>query len=106
MQAGRMQQIITLWEPKTTRTASGAESTVYTFFYECRAAVAYKSMDRVNENGDIFYSRGITFEIRTPFFEIDERVQVHWHNKKYRIISVEPRFDNQSVVIYTELINE
>ena len=106
MQAGRLQQIITMYEPKTTRTASGAESTVYTLCYECRAAVAYKSMDRVNENGDIFYSRGIAFEIRTPFFEIDERMQIHWHSKKYRIISIEPRPDNMSVVIYTELINE
>ena len=106
MQAGRLQQIITLWEPKTTRTASGAESTVYTLCYECRAAVAYQSMDRVNDNGDIFYSRGFKFEIRTPFFVIDERCQIHWYGKKYRIISVEPRPDNQSVVIYTELINE
>ena len=106
MQAGRMQQIISLWEPKTTRTASGAESTVYTLCYECRAAVAYQSQDRVNENGDIFYTRGIKFEIRTPFFEIDPRYQVHWHSKKYRIISVEPRPDNMSVVIYTELIND
>jgi hypothetical protein len=63
-------------------------------------------MTKVNENGDIFYSRGITFEIRTPFFVIDERCQIHWYGKKYRIISVEPRQDNQSVVIYTELINE
>ena len=95
-----------MYEPKTTRTASGAESTIYTYFYECRAAVAYQSMDRVNENGDIFYSRGVKFEIRTPFFDIDERVQIHWWNKKYRIISVEPRPDNMSVVIYTELIND
>lgn len=106
MQAGRLQQIITLWEPKTTRTPSGAESTVYTLCYECRAAVTYKNMDRVNENGDIFYSRGVTFEIRTPFFVIDERCQIHWYGKKYRIISVEPRPDNMSVVIYSELINE
>lgn len=106
MQAGKLQQIITMYEPKTTRTASGSESTVYTLCYECRAAVSFKSMDRTNENGDIFYSRGVAFEIRIPFFRIDERNQIHWHDKKYRIISVEPRFDNQSVVIYTELINE
>jgi hypothetical protein len=54
----------------------------------------------------MFYSRGIAFEIRTPFFIIDERYQIHWHDKKYRIISVEPRMDNMSVVIYTEMINE
>ena len=95
-----------MWQPKTTRTASGAESTVYTFCYECRAAVAYQSMDRTNENGDIFYSRGVKFEIRSPFFDIDERMQIHWHNKKYRIISVEPRPDNMSVVIHSEMINE
>jgi head-tail adaptor len=106
MQAGRLQQIITIWQPTTTRTATGAESTTYKLCYECRAAVSYKSMDRVNENGDMFYSRGVSFEIRTPFFNIDERLQIHWHDKKYRIISVEPRIDNMSVVIYTEMINE
>lgn len=106
MQAGRMTQLITMYQPTTTRTATGAESTVYTLCYECRSAVSFQSMDRVNENGDIFYSRGVKFEIRTPFFLIDERLQIHWHDKKYRIISVEPRPDNQSVVIYTEMINE
>lgn len=106
MQAGKMTQIITMHEPKTTRTASGAESTTYNFCYECRACITFANMDRVNSNGDIFYSRSVKFEIRMPFFDIDERIQIHWHNKKYRIISVEPRQDNMSVVIYTELINE
>ena len=106
MQAGRMTQILTMWKPNTKRTETGAESTTYNFCYECRTAVTFKSMDRTNENGDIFYSRAVLFEIRRPFFDIDERLQIRWHDKKYRIISVEPRPDNMSVLIYTELINE
>lgn len=106
MQAGRLTQIITMYQPTTIRTASGAESTSYNFCYECRSAVSFQSMNRENQNGDIFYSRSVLFEIRTPMFEVDERIQIHWHNKKYRIISVEPRPDNMSVVIHTELINE
>lgn len=106
MQAGRMSQIIYIYQPTTIRTATGAESTSYSLCYECRTAVSFANMDRINQNGDIFYSRGVLFEIRTPFFDIDERMQIHWHKKKYRIISVEPRPDNQSLVIHTELINE
>lgn len=106
MQAGKLTHTITMLEPKTTRTSTGAESTTYNLFYECRASITYNNMDRVNSNGDVFYSRGVKFEIRNPFFDIDERVQIQWHNKKYRIISVEPRPDNMSVVIYAELINE
>lgn len=106
MQAGKLNQIVSFWQPNTKRTNSGAESTTYEFCYECRASVTYANLDRVNENGDIFYSRAVKIEIRTPFFDIDERMQIIWNRKKYRIISVEPRRDTYSVVIYSELINE
>jgi head-tail adaptor len=106
MQAGKLTQIVSFYEPNTIRTQSGAESTTYELCYECRASVTYANLDRVNENGDIFYSRAVKIEIRTPFREIDERMQIIWHSKKYRIISVEPRSETQSVVIYSELINE
>ena len=48
-----------------------------------------------------------TFTVRS-YIPVDEKDEIHWQNKKYRIISVEHRkeLSFNGILIRTELINE
>ena len=96
MQAGRLTEIIYFYKLVKVKTETGSEDNTYVLDHKCRAKVSYSGGDRVEENGDIFFSHHIIFEIRSGL-KFDEL---------YRILSIEKDRHNMSVFIVTELIND
>lgn len=105
MRAGLLTEHIDLLEPLTIRTETGSEDTIYEVKYKTRARVTYGSGNRENENGDIFYSHIVSFEVRR-FYEFDENFRISWRKRQYRIVCIEPQIHNQSILVRTELIND
>ena len=105
MQAGRLTEIIYFYKLVKVKTDTGSEDNFYQEDHKCRARVSYSGGDRENENGDIFYSHHIIFEIRRGL-DFDELYRIKWDNRMYRIVCIEQDKHNQSTRIITDLINE
>lgn len=109
MRAGSLTEHITLLKPDWVKTETGSEYNTYTPVHKCRAKQTYSGGDRVNENGDIFYSHRVNFEIRRGFqflYEQQELYRIEWNNRQYRIICIEEDKHNQSIKITCSLIND
>lgn len=87
------------------KTETGSEYNTYVLDHRCRAKVSYSGGDRENENGDIFFSHHIIFEIRQGL-DFDELYRIEWDGRQYRILCIEQDKHNQSTRIVTDLINE
>jgi len=105
MRAGLLTEFITFLKPEVVKTETGSELNTYVPVHRCRARMTYSGGDRTNENGDIFYSHHINFEIRQGL-RFDELYRIEWKNNQYRILSIEHNRQNHSIFITTELINE
>ena len=105
MQAGRLVERITFLKLVKEKTETGSEYNTYVPEHPCRARVSYEGGDRVNENGDIFYSHRIVFEIRQGL-DFDELYRIEWNGEQYRILCIEHNRHNQSTIIKTELVND
>lgn len=105
MRAGLLTEHITFLKPKIEKTETGSESNTYVPVHNCRARVTYSGGDRLNENGDIFYSHTINFEIRQGY-DFTELYRIEWEGRYYRILYIEKNRSNQSITIKTELIND
>lgn len=105
MQAGLLREKITFYQLVKVKTETGSEDNTYVKYHDCRARVTYTSGDRENENGDIFFSHHVIFEIRQGL-EFDELYRIEWKGRPYRILCIEENRHNQSVKITTDLINE
>lgn len=105
MRAGLLEEHIKILEPVIVKSETGTETTTYQVKYSCRARKTYNGGDRENENGDIFYSHHITFEVRR-FYDFDEHHRIEWEGQQYRILCIEKDKHNQSIKIVCDLINE
>jgi len=105
MRAGLLRERITFLKLEKVKTETGSEYNTYVPEHDCRARVTYAGGDRVNENGDIFYSHHIHFEIRQGL-DFDELYRIEWKNQQYRILCIEHNRQNQSTKIITELVND
>lgn len=105
MRAGLLTEHIEILEPRTIRTETGSESTVFETKYRTRARVTYGKGERDNQNGDIFYTHEVYFEVRR-FYDFDENHRILWKGKQYRITCIEPQVKNQSIKTICELIND
>lgn len=105
MQAGRLTERIVFLKLEKVKTETGSEDNTYVPEHNCRAKMTYSGGDRVNENGDIFYSHHIIFEIRQGL-DFDEHYRIEWKGQQYRILCIEQDRHNQSTRIVTDLVNE
>lgn len=105
MRAGLLTERITFLCPEITKTETGSEKNDYKEVHKCRARVTYSGGDRVNENGDMFFSHHVIFEIRQGY-DFTELYRIRWDGFDYRILSIEKNRPNQSITITTELIND
>lgn len=105
MQAGTLTERIKFLKLVKVKTETGSEDNTYVLDHKCRARVTYLSGDRVNENGDIFYSSHVVFEIRQGL-KFDELYRIEWEERPYRILSIEHNKKNQSIKIICDLIND
>ena len=105
MRAGLLVEHITFYRLEKVKTETGSEENTYVVDHRCRARMTYSGGDRTNENGDIFYSHRVNFEIRQGY-DFDELFRIEWDGRMYRILSIEKDRHNMSVFISTELIND
>ena len=105
MRAGLLMEHISFYKLVKVKTETGSEDNTYVLDHKCRARVTYLSGDRVNENGDIFFSHHVIFEIRRGL-DFDELYRIEWKGRPYRIECIEENRQNQSIKIVTSLINE
>lgn len=105
MRAGLLIERITFLKLVKVKTETGSEYNTYVPEHPCRAKVTYSGGDRENENGDIFFSHHINFEIRQGL-KFDELYRIEWRERQYRILCIEQDRRNQSTRIITELVND
>ena len=105
MQAGRLTEIIKFLRLEKVKTDTGSEYNTYVHDHTCRARMTYTGGDRTNENGDIFYSHHINFEIRQGL-DFNELYRIEWKGDQYRILCIEQDRHNQSTRIVTEKVND
>lgn len=105
MQAGRLVERISFLKLVTVKTETGSEYNTYVLDHSCRAKLTYSGGDRTNENGDIFFTHRVNFEIRQGY-DFDELYRIEWNGRQYRILSIEQDRHNQSTRITTELVND
>lgn len=105
MQAGRLTEHITFYKLVKVKTETGSEDNTYVVDHHCRARMTYTGGDRENENGDIFYSHHINFEIRQGY-DFDELYRIGWDGGIYRILCIEKDRHNQSTKIICEKVND
>lgn len=105
MQAGRLTERIKFYRLVKVKTETGSEYNTYVLDHNCRARMSYEGGDRENENGDIFYSHRVVFEIRQGY-DFDELYRIEWDNNQYRILCIEKDRHNQSIRIKTEKVND
>lgn len=105
MRAGLLIEKIEFQKLVKVKTQTGSEDNTYVTDHQCRARVTYSGGDRENENGDIFFSHHVVFEIRRGL-DFDELYRIIWDGRPYRILCIEKDRRNQSIRITTDLINE
>lgn len=105
MQAGLLSEKISFYKLEKVKTETGSEDNTYVREHDCRARVTYTGGDRENENGDIFYSHHVIFEIRQGL-DFNELYRIGWDGGMYRILCIEKNRHNQSIKIVADLINE
>lgn len=104
--AGLLTKRITILEPQSIKNAYGELVQKYVEKYHTRARVFDQSGNRTQENGEIYYAYSKTFQVRSyvPVADID---LVLYNGKKYRIVTVEDRIEDENdKLLYTEQVNE
>lgn len=105
LRAGLLSDKITIQRAQTVKDDFGGTKTVWQDLYTTRTRKTYRSGNRVNENNEIIFAYTKTFTVRR-YVPVQERDRVLWNGQKWRILSLEPSRDKQSIEIVTELINE
>lgn len=105
MQAGILNNIITIQRPTIINDDYGANVIQYNNITTTRAFVKNNSGNRANENGEIVYNYIKSFTVRY-YNDVRETDIIIWNNKKYRITDIDEYRDKQYKVINTELIND
>ncbi len=105
MLAGRLTEHIEFYKLVTERTETGSEYNTYVLDHKCRANKTYSDGSRTNENGDIFYTHYVNFDIRLGY-EFDELYRIGYDGDMYRILYIEKNRYRQSIRIVTEKVND
>ena len=105
MQAGLLTETINIYNPSTSSNEYGEQIQKYTLVCKTRAKVDYSGGRKNIENNEVFFDYTKTFHIRY-YVPINENMLIEWHNKKYRILSIEVIRKWNEKIITGELINE
>lgn len=105
MQAGLLREWVTLESDEITRDQFGSTTHVWKTFARKRARVQFKGGDKVEANGDTFFTAIITVTIRYQN-GINRNMRLLWGNEKYRILSADRDKMQGTLVMKCELINE
>lgn len=105
MDAGRLNEVITIQRSVVLQNQYGANQTTWKDSIITRADVQFTDGSRLNENGDIFFRYTKIFTIRY-YHQIQETDRIKWNNQYWRILSIEPDKGKQYKKIITELIND
>ena len=105
MIAGRLNEVIKIYNCTETVNDYGERETTYVYAYTTRAKVEFNSGHRSNENNEVVFSYAKSFNVRY-YVPITETAQIEWQGKKYRILTIERRREYNDILINTELINE
>ena len=104
--AGLLTKPIKILTPITTINEFGEQVQKYELKYKTRARVLHDNGARTIENGEIFYPYQKTFNVRS-YVPISEYDLVEFDKKKYRVITIENRVEeNNDKLIITELVND
>lgn len=105
MKAGKLKDIIEIYNPIVTTSEFGSSKTEYKLFYTTRAEIKYNSASKQVENNEIVNTRNITATLRY-YVPILENMIVKFNNNRYRIDSIEPSKTYNNKIIILEKINE
>lgn len=108
MKAGKLRYFIIIEELHTEKNEFGEEqNSEYSEKLRTRADIVNDSGNRVNDNGEIFYSYQKTFIVWDYFDDlIKETDRIIYKENKYRIITKDLDRENKLLYVKTELINE
>lgn len=105
MRAGLLTEPITVTRPVIRKNEYGQEETGWDGFIATRCQARHKSGNRVSENGENWNEYVVEFTVRR-YHKITEAMRIVWRGRQYRILSIFPSKEAQSVTIAGELVNE
>lgn len=104
MIAGRLNEIVKIYDPVTTINKFGERETEYQQTYETRARVENTSGSRGEENNEIVFSYSYSFTLRS-YVPVHETSQIEWQDNKYRILTLQHRREYNDIYVQAEKIN-
>lgn len=104
MQAGQLNEIITIYTPISTTNEYGEMVEEWKEHTTTKANVMYSGGGRNIENGDVFFGYTKIFKV-WRYVDIVENMQIEWQSKRYRITSIEDVKQWNEKIITAELIN-
>lgn len=105
MRAGLLQEDIEILKSTTVTNKYGEQSSIWTVIATTKARLIHDSGARTEINNEIFYAYTKTFQVRY-YVNVSEFDRIRWNNQLFRIISIEPNKQQQSLTIKTELVND
>lgn len=105
MRAGLLKEKINIITPELTTNDYGEQTTEWLLKYSTRARLIHNSGNRIEPNGEVFYSHIKTFEIR-DYVPVDDFDRIIWNDKQYRILDIEPNEEQMKKIIKVELVND
>lgn len=105
MIAGRLNEVVKIYNVESTVNDYGERIEEYVLSMTTRARVDFNSSNRTNENDEIVYNYQKTFNVRS-YVPVTDTSHIEWQEKMYRVLSVEKRREYNDIVVIAELINE
>lgn len=106
MRAGLLKEIIEIYRKGIVQDEYGSTSEQYLPIRKTKARVVHKGGNRELINNEIVYPYLKTFEVWN-YIDVQEKIdEIHWNNKKYRVLSVESVKEQNKKIIETEEVNE
>ena len=103
--AGQYNEIINIFKSVETINDYGEREITTEFIFRTRAKHEATSGSRQNENNEIVYDHTNTFYVRS-YVPVTDTSIIEFDGRKWRVISIEKRRENNDIKIVTELINE
>lgn len=105
MMAGQYNEVIKIYKSIETVNDYGEREITTQLDYTTRSKVEETSGSRQNENNEIVYDHLKTFYVRSYVPILDTSI-IEFDNRKWRVISIDKRREQNDIKIVTELINE